>query len=569
MQSSNDEVIFHRKGVRHPLREPRRPPQGEQAQKEAGFLRFLDRHRSPTHQRVTAGGRIVPMEPRTPPPQFKIDDPGSFMGRSGVSLKLSDNSLTARDSSSTVTATQFPSSEGAAKHDPRPARSSDAIHAAISIAGHTTSRRKPSLQPISVPASQPIQKLQVGTIVTDGKKYYLVHFDRLEELPYYLPAAEVRDSRGAGLLNSRSSTEMGSGFESRQLSDFHLAPSPFPLLQTEYVPAHNVYPSMHLGLGKTTIPDNSDAVPSVPRFSASAPTSQPLHPSVHDQLHQLSQRHHDIEQDIADLDKHTARHSHQMDESTKNVFIRRRIEYVNELGEIRKMKEDLQSANKRSDTHKQPHFATVGSNARRTQGQAPRRALNVQAPPFNPTTAQSASSVPPPLQASVSFASSSENGWAPLFEDDDDPNNPWSEKNKPKSATADHYRMWDQMLKDAYGPNYVALGYGLDSMLNSKGNSRTKAARSERKAASTVGASFAERAAKADISIAPKPYQPYVESALDSPVHEEGVQFFASPQTSPWAPTWCLEPYPQEQANEPVATASAPYDSWTSAATAE
>ncbi|KAL9624112.1 MAG: hypothetical protein Q9160_001634 [Pyrenula sp. 1 TL-2023] len=35
-----------------------------------GFAKFLKRHSSPTHQRVTAGGRIVPME-ATPPPQLK------------------------------------------------------------------------------------------------------------------------------------------------------------------------------------------------------------------------------------------------------------------------------------------------------------------------------------------------------------------------------------------------------------------------------------------------------------------------------------------------------------------
>lgn len=37
---------------------------------DEGFAKFLKTHSSPTHQRVTAGGRIVPME-ATPPPPFK------------------------------------------------------------------------------------------------------------------------------------------------------------------------------------------------------------------------------------------------------------------------------------------------------------------------------------------------------------------------------------------------------------------------------------------------------------------------------------------------------------------
>ncbi|GAB1204691.1 hypothetical protein APSETT445_003354 [Aspergillus pseudonomiae] len=42
------------------------------AQTDAGFARFLKDHTSPKHQRVTAGGRIVPMEPQTPVPKFKL-----------------------------------------------------------------------------------------------------------------------------------------------------------------------------------------------------------------------------------------------------------------------------------------------------------------------------------------------------------------------------------------------------------------------------------------------------------------------------------------------------------------
>lgn len=53
--------------VTQPERQPILPPPEDQ-QKAKGFVRFLKKHSSPTHNRVTAGGRIVPMEPRSPPP---------------------------------------------------------------------------------------------------------------------------------------------------------------------------------------------------------------------------------------------------------------------------------------------------------------------------------------------------------------------------------------------------------------------------------------------------------------------------------------------------------------------
>ncbi|KAJ5120451.1 uncharacterized protein N7515_009839 [Penicillium bovifimosum] len=61
------------------------------AQKEDGFAQFLKRHASPTHQRVTAGGRIIPMEqPWSPLPvtsssgPYEVTDPStSVLEQSG------------------------------------------------------------------------------------------------------------------------------------------------------------------------------------------------------------------------------------------------------------------------------------------------------------------------------------------------------------------------------------------------------------------------------------------------------------------------------------------------------
>ncbi|RJE18388.1 hypothetical protein PHISCL_09276 [Aspergillus sclerotialis] len=57
--------------LRLPSRQPKNPPRGTLAQNDTGFARFLKEHSSPKHQRVTAGGRIVPMDPSTPAPKMK------------------------------------------------------------------------------------------------------------------------------------------------------------------------------------------------------------------------------------------------------------------------------------------------------------------------------------------------------------------------------------------------------------------------------------------------------------------------------------------------------------------
>ena len=55
------------------------PPSEPRAQKDEGFARFLKKHSSPTHQRVTTGGRIVPMEQQSRPPVFSLPHPGQDM----------------------------------------------------------------------------------------------------------------------------------------------------------------------------------------------------------------------------------------------------------------------------------------------------------------------------------------------------------------------------------------------------------------------------------------------------------------------------------------------------------
>nr|XP_001398787.2 hypothetical protein ANI_1_1260164 [Aspergillus niger CBS 513.88] len=77
--------------VLHPSRQPSDPPQSIRAHADAGFAQFLKKHTSPKHQRVTAGGRIVPMEPQSPTPKAK--QPVRSISARASDQKISKSSL--------------------------------------------------------------------------------------------------------------------------------------------------------------------------------------------------------------------------------------------------------------------------------------------------------------------------------------------------------------------------------------------------------------------------------------------------------------------------------------------
>lgn len=60
-------------------------------QQHDGFVRFLKQHASPPHHRVTAGGRIVPAGPSSPPPMLDFGSLNTIVGDRTLATKLSQN----------------------------------------------------------------------------------------------------------------------------------------------------------------------------------------------------------------------------------------------------------------------------------------------------------------------------------------------------------------------------------------------------------------------------------------------------------------------------------------------
>lgn len=70
--TTSDEAALYDASYIRPVRQPFNPPEISLIQKHAGFARFLKQHASPPHHRVTAGGRIVPAGPQSPPPMMLL-----------------------------------------------------------------------------------------------------------------------------------------------------------------------------------------------------------------------------------------------------------------------------------------------------------------------------------------------------------------------------------------------------------------------------------------------------------------------------------------------------------------
>lgn len=70
--ASDEQIVIQDNRLEYPLRQPKNAPPGPSTQKDEGFAQFLKTHSSPNHTRVTAGGRIVPMEKRPAPPRFVL-----------------------------------------------------------------------------------------------------------------------------------------------------------------------------------------------------------------------------------------------------------------------------------------------------------------------------------------------------------------------------------------------------------------------------------------------------------------------------------------------------------------
>jgi hypothetical protein len=90
--SHNDSASYSKDGSNsygHARRQPNAPPQNSMLRQHDGFARFLKQHASPPHHRVTAGGRIVPAGPSSPPPTLDFSSLNGIVRDPPATARLS------------------------------------------------------------------------------------------------------------------------------------------------------------------------------------------------------------------------------------------------------------------------------------------------------------------------------------------------------------------------------------------------------------------------------------------------------------------------------------------------
>ncbi|KAL1998727.1 hypothetical protein VTN02DRAFT_5677 [Thermoascus thermophilus] len=391
--------------LRYPSRQPNNAPHGTLAQVDAGFARFLKEHASPKHHRVTAGGRIVPMNPRTPAPEFKLsvkkeesDDlakgaksVASTQGRQSIGVEGPSAPDVCDDPNHNLSAAEFPSITGTMPGMATPLQGVDGSGLQHRIQGLQQSLQQsvamfqtPLLQQQYSLAPNTAQSLQAGqagqecVTVLPNYAAYNASVDQVAWLP----------NNGQTLAAQRSS---GSFMPPNQ----HLVAGAAPSYGTATGGVLGVFPSAsNLPLSNTTsfyplsgISGGQVANQTMPFLSQSLPLSGAVQESTtHKSLQEVTKEHETLSAQLANLDRYMALHSWDLDPNSKKILVEQRMSFVRELDALRLYKEQLESSlgsqeSKATDTQTVPPPSTQLRSGDITNG------LHVQAASWMPSFA--------------------------------------------------------------------------------------------------------------------------------------------------------------------------------------
>lgn len=180
---------------RFPRRQPVSPPSNSLAQQNAGFARFLKEHASPPHQRVTAGGRIVPAG--GPPPVFNVDSlrastsaaigPPSAAGPLSTVAIQPAGQLTSQDTAAPSITMEPPISENATPATPVPSQRQSATSLAESVRQLTKQDdgkqpQHPRLPQMASSASTPIMLPDGSAVVMQNGAPYRLYWNGFQNV---------------------------------------------------------------------------------------------------------------------------------------------------------------------------------------------------------------------------------------------------------------------------------------------------------------------------------------------------------------------------------------------------
>ncbi|PGH01772.1 hypothetical protein AJ79_07820 [Helicocarpus griseus UAMH5409] len=337
-------------GFQHPRRQPVNAPQGHLAQIDAGFARFLKEHASPKHHRVTAGGRIVPMNPQvSPAPEFKLPirsaeqfEPKKTNGvyppnrplETGTEYK-GDNEVfqqTGSHADMFRNGSSVPNSTG----PPQGLDTGDYYQVPPTVAG-------PSTEVTSAQRAYP----QLHSSILSN----LVHGERIEHL------APESTSVSSGVSMPNLDGTDNSGWAPNNAPQYYVPPPLEQALPAPYAAQQGaligMYPLEQSGLMMAAtsqlfpiqaMPFNQSMVqPAQAPNMAMHPTSLPGNMMHSGALEQTTQEFNRLKDQLTNLDRYLALHTWEVDPAAKKILIDQRVDLVVKIDAARTMKEQLES----------------------------------------------------------------------------------------------------------------------------------------------------------------------------------------------------------------------------------
>ena len=320
------------KHVTQPFRQPQGPPDTSIMQRHDGFARFLKQHASPPHHRVTAGGRIVPVGPSSPPPML---DFGS------LNEVLRDRPATARSSQKESHSTQ----SNSRVQNPQ-------VSSSMTLGDYLKSQGG-SLASTSLQNAAQIAQVQTA-IPYNTLQFGLQPFmaPAIQTQPPLVPLATLQDGSTIVSHGGMSYRLSWNGISTTMEPLQSLAPliDQYRYTQT-YSQGHVPNPSYNLAPQNSQVSARSGPLSSatnVARLNISkdeGPFAQPIQNG--DELR--------LKTELTNLDKHLALHHYDITPAMRTSLISQRRHLVEEIDRIRLSKE--------KKNHSIPIIAPAGTKA--------------------------------------------------------------------------------------------------------------------------------------------------------------------------------------------------------------
>ena len=350
-------------------------------QQKEGFARFLKQHASPPHHRVTAGGRIVPTGPLSPPPMFdyesltglirrreqKLSDINSTDPSNQVSAKLNQASLSSRSLKPIDDRTKmWHNLQASDSRDFLPQRDSHGI-----ISGGNYPDSSLPAAPVSM-SLIPVTTLEDGSTVSScNGVYFRTYWNGIGTVVEPLPLNTGHTSTG-------TQTEPNLPFAGNSLE----------------LPGSDV----SLPLQKTGI-----------RAPLRERTNQSQESGSQSQIQNLEMQQTALNSKLHTLDRHMALHHYEISHEERTSFVNQRRALVEEMDKLRRLKDprprpqDLPILSntafaRRASTRASSFSTRKGSHtagappmpakpsAVKIKNDTPRKGLSPSAPPFIPSS---------------------------------------------------------------------------------------------------------------------------------------------------------------------------------------